>query len=343
MSGTGYRVPLPSPVAGVTWRPLTGADVHALVELVNASFRHDAQPYVMTVDEMRHAMEDERFDLARDTIGGWAADERLVCFGAARARAAAVRRRIVYQDGEVLPGWRGRGLGRAILAWTEARSRQLLAQPLNAGPAAETDADVPGFLEIYALERLTDRSALYERHGFGPIRWYVDMRRPLDQPLPEVALPAGLTKIDWTRHNDEQFRLAHVTAFEDHWGSEPLTREEWHARFTGSPMFRPDLTAGVVDGEGRLVGYVICYHAPEETAVTGRIEGWLGQVGTSREWRGRGIASALIVQVMRLMRDAGMQDAMLDVDTDNTSGAVGLYERLGFKAERRTVRWAKSA
>jgi mycothiol synthase len=202
---------------------------------------------------------------------------------------------------------------------------------------------VPAFLETYADERLAGRRALYRSRGFEEIRWYVDMRRPLDAPLPESGLPDGLTTIGWTPDDDERYRVAHVTAFDDHWGSEPLTPDEWHTRFTGSSMFRPDLTVGAVDRDGQLVGYVIGYHAPEDTAVTGRIEGWLGQVGTLREWRGRGVASALMAEIMRRMRDKGFEDAMLDVDTDNTSGALRLYEGLGFRAERRSVRWAKPA
>jgi len=66
-------------------------------------------------------------------------------------------------------------------------------------------------------------------------------------------------------------------------------------------------------------------------------------VGTLREWRGRGLATALMVRVMRLMRDAGMQDAKLDVDTENQTGAMGLYERLGFRPEHRSIRWARQA
>ncbi|CAN5775194.1 GNAT family N-acetyltransferase [soil metagenome] len=336
---------LPEPIAGVAWRPLTLADAAPMTELLNASFRHDELPFVQTLEEVRHSMADQRLDPARDTIGGWSDDGQLVCFGAARARAAAVRRRIVYQDGEVHPAWRRRGLGGALLAWTEARSRQLLAQPLAADATTEPGAGgpAPAFLEVYANERQADRALLYERHGFRPIRWYVDMRRPLDQPLPAVELTAGLSMVEWSAERDDDYRVAHVTAFNDHWGSEPLTKDEWHTRFTGAPMFRPDLTVGVVDGEGRLVGYVIGYHAPEDTAVTGRVEGWLGQVGTLREWRGQRVASALMVHVMGRMRMAGFDDAMLDVDTDNSSGAVGLYERLGFRPQHRSVRWEKAA
>ncbi|HVM29679.1 MAG TPA: GNAT family N-acetyltransferase [Candidatus Limnocylindrales bacterium] len=330
----------PDPVPGISWRPLGRDDAERILELANASFRGDSQPYVMTLAEVQHTLADERIDLARDTIGGFTDDGALACFGAARPRAVAVRRRIIYQDGEVHPSFRRRGLGSAVLSYTEARSAEILAQHRQEQP----DDGVPAYLEAYCDERLADRIALFERRGYQPIRWYTDMRRDLADPLPDPApLPAGLELVGWTPELDEAYRVAHVTAFDDHWGSEPLTSAEWHTRFTGSPMFRPDLTVAAADEVGRLVAYVIGYHAADDTAVTGRVEGWLGQVGTLREWRGRGLATALMVRVMRLMRDAGMQDAKLDVDTENQTGAMGLYERLGFRPEHRSIRWARQA
>jgi mycothiol synthase len=36
-----------------------------------------------------------------------------------------------------------------------------------------------------------------------------------------------------------------------------------------------------------------------------------------------------------------MTHAMLDVDSDNPTGAVGIYERLGFRPTIRHIRWSK--
>lgn len=332
------QTPLPEPRGGVSWRHLASSDAPGILAVILASDAADQQPYVMTMEELEHTLADKRLDLARDSVGGFTDDGRLVCFGASRARSVAVRRRIIYQDGYVHPEWRRRGLGDALMAFTEQRSREWLAERR----VSEGDDGVPAYLETYCDERLAGHRALYEKRGYRPIRWYTDMRRDLAVAIPDASLPAGLRIVSWTPDTDEAYRVAHVTAFDDHWGSEPLTPDEWHTRFTGSPMFRPQLTVGAVDADGRLVGYVIGYHAPEDAKVTGRLEGWLGQVGTLREWRGRGVASALIAQAMRLMHDAGLQDAMLDVDTENPTGAMGLYERLGFKPERRSIRWEKT-
>ena len=327
------RPPHPPPIEGVTWRPLEQTDVPALHALIRAVEVADDQPTVTTAEEMEKNLDDPNLDLATDSLAGWAPDGSLACFGAARGRQNALRRRFVWMDGHVHPEWRRRGLGSAVLGWTEARGRARLA----ADPS-----DVPAFLEGWSDERLVDRKALFEKHAFAPTRWYVEMRRPLDEPLLARELPEGLTIVPWSAERDEDFREAHNSAFLDHWGSEPLTAEEWRHHSSGSPLFRGDLTLAVTDGR-RIVSYVTAYHSDSDSQATGRRDGWLGQVGTLREWRAKGVASALMIRVMHAMAAAGMTHANLDVDSDNPTGAVGIYERLGFRPDLRYVRWAKEA
>lgn len=327
------RPPDPPAIDGVTWRPLQPDDAAALHALVRAVELADGQPYATTPEEMEKHLADPNVDPAADTLAGWAPDGSLACFGAARGRKTAVRRRSVSMDGGVHPGWRRRGLGSAVLGWTEARGRERLA----ANPS-----ELPAFLEAWAEERLADRRALFEKHGFTPIRWYIEMRRPLDERLAERELPAGLAVVGWSAERDGEFREAHNSAFRDHWGSEPLTAEEWRHHYSESPLFRGDLTMAATDGR-QIVSYVTAYFSESDSQVTGRRDGWLGQVGTLREWRGKGVASALMIRVMHAMAAAGMTHAMLDVDSDNPTGAMGLYERLGFRPDRRYVRWAKEA
>ncbi|HEY7598906.1 MAG TPA: GNAT family N-acetyltransferase, partial [Candidatus Limnocylindrales bacterium] len=300
----------PADIEGVSWRPITPDDAAAVHELVGAVERFDDLPFAATIEEIRAEMADPTGDLARDSMGGFAADGRLACYGHVRMRATATRRRMVNLDGHVHPEWRRRGLGGQVMAWSEERARQRLAESVT----PET-AGVPAFMEVWSDVRMADRRALFELRGYAPVRWYEDMRRPLDAALADVPLPAGLRLVGWSAADDDDYRRAHNEAFLDHWGSEPLTAAEWHHHFTGSPNFRPELTIGAHDGR-RIVAYVIGYHSPADTAVTGRSEGWLGQVGTLREWRGKGAASALMVEAMRRMKAAGMTHAALDVDSD---------------------------
>jgi len=64
-------------------------------------------------------------------------------------------------------------------------------------------------------------------------------------------------------------------------------------------------------------------------------------LGTRRPWRKRGIAATLMCESMRAFKAAGLDYAGLGVDTENPTGALGLYERLGFTVIKRSITFAK--
>jgi mycothiol synthase len=324
---------LPDPLEGVTWRPLRADDADELHRLVRASETADGVPFVTSLDEIRRQLADPESDLANDSIAALLPDGRMAAFGACRMRPEASRRRAVSQEGTVHPELRRRGLGSAVMEWTEARGRERVA--------GFSDG-VPQFLEVFSNESWNDRRAFLSARAYEPIRYYDDMERPLGDPIPVPTLPAGLRFDGWTPERDELFRMAHNDAFRDHWGSEPLSSETWGHRVSGSQHFRPDLTVGAFQGDD-LIGYCTAYHAPEDAEVTGRQEGWLGQIGVRRDWRGRGVAAAVMAHVMRAFAGEGMDYACLGVDSENPTGAVGLYTRLGFRRFERWIRWAKPA
>jgi ribosomal protein S18 acetylase RimI-like enzyme len=59
-------------------------------------------------------------------------------------------------------------------------------------------------------------------------------------------------------------------------------------------------------------------------------------------WRGRGIASALLAQALRRFQAEGLPRAGLDVDAENPSGAVRLYQKHGFEIARETIHYGKA-
>ncbi len=54
-------------------------------------------------------------------------------------------------------------------------------------------------------------------------------------------------------------------------------------------------------------------------------------LGVRRAYRGRRVAVAALAAAMRAFAADGMQYAALDVDTENPSGAHGLYASLGYE------------
>ena len=112
--------------------------------------------------------------------------------------------------------------------------------------------------------------------------------------------------------------------------TEPVTHElAWHAsRLAWSFL--------ALDGD-RVVGVCRNGEFPSDTELTGRKEGWIMNLSTVRSHRKRGIASALIVASLEAFRDAGLTHAALGVDSENPTGAYGLYEALGFRPMHRVA------
>ena len=69
---------------------------------------------------------------------------------------------------------------------------------------------------------------------------------------------------------------------------------------------------------------------------------YIGQVGTRRPWRKRGLASALISASLAAAVADGKSSASLGVDADSPTGAVGVYERLGFEVKHKFVSYRRS-
>jgi ribosomal protein S18 acetylase RimI-like enzyme len=204
----------------------------------------------------------------------------------------------------------------------------------GAGASHRREVHVGGNLTNTAL------AALVAGAGFEPARFFFSMERELSQPVPDVASPGGVRVLPFGPEWSEATRLAHNEAFLDHWGSRPRDEEDWRTWVTGSRMFRPSRSWLAVDGD-EVAAYVLGYEFAADTAATGVRDLHIGQVGTRRSYRGRGLARALLARTLAAGRQAGYGSASLGVDADNPTGALGLYERLGFTVRRKYVTYVK--
>ena len=128
----------------------------------------------------------------------------------------------------------------------------------------------------------------------------------------------------------------HNLAFRDHPDFAAWDRSEWRQWVTGNRSFRPEATFLVTpEGDGtRIVAYLMTKEFDAATAATGKREAYIDKVGTLREHRGRGLASTLLRYSLAAHQDLGYDEAALDVDSLNPTGALGIYEAAGFTTER---------
>ena len=122
-------------------------------------------------------------------------------------------------------------------------------------------------------------------------------------------------------------------AFADHWGGMDFSDQAFRRYFSG-PDFEPDLWRVAWDGDD-VAGSVANVIMREYNAQTGSRRGLLAGVSVRRAWRGRGLARALVAQSLVALRERGMREAVLGVDADNPTGALGVYEANGFVVDQR--------
>ncbi|WP_116948120.1 GNAT family N-acetyltransferase [Jiangella endophytica] len=325
--------PLPAD-AGLTWRPLTPDDVPAWFALCEVVENHDNATERSAESELADRFKGGWREPARDGIAGFDADGNVRAYAWSEFRPVAEGTQAPTLFGAVHPEYRRRGIGRALLAWSEARARQQLA----AAPA-----NLPARIRFYVDEAHAEARRLAEAAGFTPIRWYVVMRRDLAAELPAGTVPEGLRIEPYSKDRDEDTRVAHNESFaRDHWGSSPIDAEAWALNVVGGEKFRPDWSFTAVDeATGRVAGYLMSGAYDQDWEPQGYTEGWTDLVSVRREHRGRGLAGALLTAAMRVYLAGGMQYAGLDVETDNPTGALGVYTRLGYERMQSSVLLSK--
>ncbi|GAA2820675.1 GNAT family N-acetyltransferase [Kribbella solani] len=314
---------------GIEARPLGKSDVEAWAVLAADVEKVDQDGVNLGVEELTEQLEAPGLDLARDTVALWA-DGRMVGFGMAGVSSAVVDVDRVRTEGAVHPEWRRQGLGTALVRWLIRRAQEL---------HVDTHPEVPGVVAAGTISTNVGATTMFSGFGFEEVRYYIDMRRPLDQPVPEVPVADGFRVIPFELAYDDAVRQAHNEAFQDHWGSTPRDPETWANRTTGTRAFRGAQSYLAMDGE-TVAAYVLCYEYAASTAATGVRELYIGQVGTRRAYRGRGLARATLAKVLAEAAQAGYQRGGLGVDADNPTGALGLYEGLGFITHSKYINYS---
>ncbi|WP_258058937.1 N-acetyltransferase [Arthrobacter sp. B1805] len=326
---TGTPGPAAPILPGVLrWRPLAHSDIDRWLELVRRIAAEDEPDWVEQRADLEQALHASKNDPRRDSVGGFDDDGVLRAFGRLSMNPGSS---LVHGAGGVDPVWRGRGIGRKVLEW----------QAWRAGMRLRETGQAEGVFRNYVEERNPSHLALLTASGSSIVRYFTEMTRPLDQPIPELPFPPELELVSFADGADrnivELVRLAHNDAFQDHWGSEPRDQESW--QFTVShPEFRADWSIALLDpAAGDVVAYQLASYDPDSKDLLGHSEGYTDLLGVRRTWRGRGLAPALLAEAMKRYRAAGMENAGLGVDTENPSGALGLYERMGYVPTQRSI------
>lgn len=317
-------------LASIRLRPFRDADDYAVMaSLISTANLADGIDDIPTAASLRADYQARsEMDPARDVVFAEVGDG-VVGFGEAY-RQVRDGVAIYWTLGAVLPAYRGRGIGRAILAANERRGREIAAAHDDPGGRA---------FASWASEREGGADGLLRSAGYAPARYGFAMVRSTIDGLAEAALPPGLEIRPVNAAHARTIFEADNDAFRDHWGHHEATEDDFAATYA-SPDLDTSLWRIAWDGD-EVAGGVLTWIYASENEAFGVRRGWLEHIFVRRPWRKRGLATALIASALAALRERGMTEAMLGVDADNLTGALRLYERLGFTVKDRATHYRK--
>ncbi|MEV1154002.1 mycothiol synthase [Micromonospora chokoriensis] len=208
----------------------------------------------------------------------------------------------------VHPAYRRRGTGRAL-------ARGVLAS-------------ATGPLRAWAHGDHPSAAALGVDLGFARARVLWQLRRSLAAPLGEPRLPDGVALRAFRPGADDAAWLTlNARAFAEHPEQGRWTSDDLRVRLAEPWFDRDGFLLAEETGTGRLLGFH--WTKVHERPGTARI-GEVYVLGVEPTAHGGGLGRALTTAGLAYLRDRrGLDRVMLYVDESNT-GAVALYERMGF-------------
>jgi len=311
-------------VPGLTFRRFRGeTDYLHMVAVLTGCKEADQVERVDSVEEIARAYSLLRnCDPYQDMIFA-EVDGDVIGYGRVTWAAEPNGQRLYINFGWVLPAWRRRGIGQAMLRWQERRLREIAAQHPHTGPRLFTNA---------AWDGEQGRHALLHNEGYRPVTYGAIMVRPDLENIPEAPLPPGVEVRPVKPEHLRAIWDAAIEAFRDHWSFvEP--GEEDYQNYLSFPYTDTSLWRIAWEGD-QVVGQVRSFINPDENAEYGRQRGWTEDISVRKPWRRRGIARALLVQSLHAVKERGMTEAALGVHTENPNGAFQLYQSVGFEVMR---------
>jgi mycothiol synthase len=310
-------------------RPLAPADAGDWAALLNAIQRADGNDEYGSEPDLQEDFRNPNQDFARGSIAIY--DGRtMVGYGVLTSGSVADPVHKMRHKGGVHPSYRGRGLGGELLDWAEKTAVPLHNDRFPGHPLAVSSG---------CLSSNAGAVALHEQHGYQPVRWFHSMIRDLSAPIPAAVIPAGVEITGYTPEMAEHALLVRNEAFRDHWESTDTSRQSW-AHFLASAAFRPGLSFLAYQNSEPL-GMLISREHDAYNNATGHRDLHIALVGTRAAGRKRGIATALLLTAMSAARDRGYDQASLGVDADSLTGAVRLYEHVGFTVALTRIAYRK--
>ncbi|MGL3807407.1 GNAT family N-acetyltransferase [Paeniglutamicibacter sp. R2-26] len=308
-------------------------NVQAWSELTNHLAVVDRTDELYEPEDLLEELNEPGMEPERDTVAVWDGS-RLVGFCQLRVgqqlREGLSRASIT---GGVHIDYRGRGVGTKMMDIMESRAMEKSEQLHPGAPvAADMWGNAPGH----------SAGVLAESRGYAPARYFQDMSVTVErfqESVTDLGKSGSLSVFPYSDEWAEEIRRLDNEAFADHWGSTPKSAEEWDA-MTSARTFRAERSRILAEDQPGGCGPTALAYVLSSEWVPNEL--YIARVGTARHARGNGYAGAMMSEVIAAALADGFVEVGLSVDAQSPTGAVGLYERLGFTITRTGTMYRKT-
>ena len=312
----------------VQLRPATLGDVDAITTMLDATTRHwVARP--TDADQTRERLHTPHTDIERDTVLA-EIDGAVVGFGHVWPAPPSEVRCFARTH----PDHRRRGVGTALQGHLIKRAQEW----------ADRGGSPDAFLTTTSWATDPGGDDVLTQVGYRAIRYFQKMVLTStdaadDEP---IADPDGVVVRAYReREDDEALFAAFHDAFADHFGQGAPDPLSWWRERRDDPAARYDPSLWLVGADatdGSVVGFVL---SRVDDDVDGMQHGFVGDVGVVPAWRGCGLGEVLLRRSLADLRARGLPYSTLDVDTENASGALRLYAKVGMQRRPSFTIWSR--
>lgn len=327
-AGTGLLLPA---VPGLTFRRFRGAADYPAMAVVRAGSQaeDELEAGATPEDLARQFAQPKNCDPAQDLLMV-EVEGQLIGYNHMRWQDLVDGTRLYHHSGYLLPGWRGNGIGRAMVRASEAHLQSRAAEHRHPGPR---------ILSATAYNTQPRAEELFTSEGYTPALHFFEMVRPHLDAIPAVPLPPGLEVRPVEPAHYRPIWEAMNEAFSTAAGAH-LHDDADYARWLDGAEFQPALWQVAWDGD-QVAGMILNFVDTEANAHFGRRRGYTEDVSVRAPWRRRGLARALLTRSLQVLRAQGLTEAALTVDGANFP-AMELYESLDYQAMRRFTDYRKA-
>ncbi|MHA2363943.1 MAG: GNAT family N-acetyltransferase [Candidatus Hodarchaeales archaeon] len=227
----------------------------------------------------------------------------------------------LYHDGYVLPEWRSKGIGLALLDWSERKLNRV---------AVSLTLDGNAFFCHYVSQDNTDKLLILMKAGYIPAWGYVEMELTKYHTTEGLQSVRGI-KIKQALEKDSLLIWeAEQEAFENVRGYIPSNAEEFK-KTTILPKIKSGLIFIAWDKK-EIAGVIICD--------TKDYSGIIDTISVRKPWRKKGIALALLNHGIQTLKKRDYDKIRLICES-HQDGVKKFYEKVGFKVKKEYLLYMK--